>query len=85
LAWPSVKGPEVRRKIIGVDGRPERGIVTSRVVRPGQAIPQDREWLDRTVDERIAGVWELTKLCHAWNPGELRLQRSVVRTQRRFR
>ena len=59
--------------------------ITSRVVRPGQPVPADRDWLDSTVEERIAAVWELTKLCYAWNqdgPGEPRLQRSISHIQR---
>jgi hypothetical protein len=59
--------------------------VTARVVRPGQPIPEDDEGLDSSIEERIAAVWELTKLCHAWNQdgfGEPRLQRSVVHIQR---
>jgi hypothetical protein len=63
-------------------------VVTSRVVRSGNAVPTDDDWLSCTVEERIAGVWELTKLCHAWNregSGEPRLQRSVVRVQRAWR
>ena len=62
-----------------------RANVTSRIFRPGQLPPPDDEWLERPIEERIAGVWELTKLCHAWSEGvanEPRLQRSISRIQR---
>jgi hypothetical protein len=55
------------------------------VVRPGQQIPPDDEWLDSTIEERIDAVWQLTKLCYAWNQetaAEPRLQRSVGHVQR---
>ena len=68
--------------------RTSRNVVTSRVVRPGDAVPADDDWLSRTVEERIAGVWELTELCYAWNregSGEPRLQRTVARVQRAWR
>src|SRR5215204_5157752 len=59
--------------------------VTSRVVRPGEAVPLDDEWLGYTVEQRINVVWELTKQCYAWNQDdsvELGLQRSVSHVQR---
>jgi len=59
--------------------------MTSRVLRAGQSVLPDEEWLSRTVEERMAAVWELTKLGHAWNqedPGEPRLLRSVSHVQR---
>jgi hypothetical protein len=59
--------------------------VTSRVVRPGEQLPLDDEWLEYTLEERIDAVWELTKQCYAWNrddPSELRLQRSIGDVQR---
>jgi hypothetical protein len=65
--------------------RSSRAIITTRIIRPGQDAPPDDDWLDRTVEERIEGVWTLTKLCHAWveeDAGELRLRRTVGRIQR---
>lgn len=59
--------------------------LTSRVIRPGQAIPPDREWLAVPMEERVAAVWMLTRLCQAWRQGgadEPRLDRSVGRVQR---
>ena len=59
--------------------------ITSRIIRPGQDVPPEDDWLDRTMEERIAAVWELTKLCHAWvedGAGELRLRRTFSRIQR---
>jgi hypothetical protein len=58
---------------------------TSRVIRPGQVVPRDDDWLDRPVAERVAAVWELTLLSMAWRrkgDGETRLQRSIVRIHR---
>ncbi|MCA8978963.1 MAG: hypothetical protein H6831_04755 [Planctomycetes bacterium] len=66
---------------------PERKIVT-RTIRPGAGEPADRSWRDASIEERIEGVWTLTKLCLAWNSeddDEPRLQRSVVRVLRRAR
>lgn len=62
--------------------------VTLRVLRPGEPEPPDTDWLAMTMEERIDAVWELTRLCMQWNAGEEgepRLQRSVVRIQRRGR
>ncbi len=59
--------------------------MTTRVVRTGQTLPLDDDWLACSVEERLAGVWELTKLCLAWSKGtshEPRLQRSVGNVQR---
>ena len=77
----SCYGHGVRRQVL-------RANITSRIVRPGQDEPLDDDWLSRSPEERIEGVWELTKLCHAWrgeNPDELRLQRTVISIQRDFR
>ena len=41
--------------------------VSTRIVRPGQRVPEDTDWGGRTLEERIAGVWELTRLCLEWN------------------
>ena len=59
--------------------------VTSRIIRPGEPEPPDLDWRTMTIEQRIAAVWELTKLSYAWNhddPGAIRLQRSVVHVQR---
>ena len=59
--------------------------VTGRVIRPADSPPVDRDWEDATPDERIEAVWQLTRLCMAWqweSPDEPRLQRSVVHIQR---
>ncbi len=59
--------------------------MTSRIIRPGQPIPRDDEWLDFSVAERVEAVWSLTKLCHAWRQegvSELRLHRDTSNVQR---
>jgi hypothetical protein len=64
--------------------QPERAI-TTRIIRPGEIEPDD-EWKDSTPGERIVAVWTLTRLCYGWGEepdDEPRLQRSVVRIQRR--
>ena len=33
-------------------------MVTTRIIRPGDERPADLDWLDKTMEERIAGVWE---------------------------
>jgi len=58
--------------------------VTSRIIRPGQPIPLDDEWLDYSVAERVAAVWSLTKLCYAWRQegvSEPRLHRATSNVQ----
>ena len=58
--------------------------MTIRVTR-NREIPADRTWPDSTPEERIEAVWELTRICLAWQTsgnGEPRLQRSVSRIQR---
>ena len=62
--------------------------ITVRIVRPGQAEPKDFDWQQMSVEQRIAAVWELTKTLlrlEPQRPGALRLQRSVVHIQRRWR
>ncbi|MCG3196264.1 MAG: hypothetical protein GHCLOJNM_00737 [bacterium] len=62
--------------------------LTSRVIRPGQPIPPDDEWLDDSVEERVVAVWTLTKLCYAWGQedvGEPRLHRDISSVQRPLR
>jgi len=59
--------------------------VTSRLIRRGDPVPEDRDWERLTPAQRIDAVWDLTLLCLAWNggqPDEPRLQRSVSRVQR---
>lgn len=57
--------------------------ITTRIIRPGEKEPVDRDWLENyTMDERIDAVWTLTKLCLAWNndgDDEPRLHRSLTR------
>jgi hypothetical protein len=64
---------------------PER--IVTRVIRGGQPEPVDRDWLALTPEERIEGVWLLTKVCLAWNTEkddvEPRLQRLVSCVQHR--
>jgi hypothetical protein len=62
-----------------------RNRATSRSIRPGDAVPEDRDWERLTPAERIDAVRTLTLLCLAWNGGQFhepRLQRSVGRIQR---
>lgn len=58
--------------------------VTTRVIRPGDPLPDDADWETATPEERINAVWDLTLLCLAWGDqtDEPRLQRSVSRVQR---
>jgi hypothetical protein len=66
----------------------DRGNVTSRIIRPGQPVPQDDDWLACSVAERVAAVWILTKLCHAWRQegvSEPRLHRALSSVQRPHR
>lgn len=62
--------------------------VESRIVRPGEAAPSETDWSSSTPSERIAGVWELTQQCLAWNREggeEPRLQRDITRVIRKGR
>ena len=59
--------------------------VTSRVIRSGEPVPPDADWLALSMAERIEAVWTLKETCLAWNTeaGRVpRLQRSVSRVQR---
>jgi hypothetical protein len=59
--------------------------VTTRVIRPGESPPEERDWLEATPEERIEAVWTLTKACLGWEGQEAdepRLERSVSRVQR---
>ena len=67
--------------------QPSRSAV-SRITRPGEAAPSENDWASSTPSERIAGVWELTQQCLAWNRegvDEPRLQREITRVIRRGR
>jgi hypothetical protein len=59
--------------------------ITTKVFRNGQAESSENEWLNYSPEERIEGVWILTRLCMGWNNAltdEPRLQRTVTRVQR---
>lgn len=65
--------------------QPLRGDITSKIIRPGDTIPEDTYWDQFTAAERMDAVWDLTLLCLAWRPNrdnEPRLQRSISRIQR---
>ena len=54
------------------------------IIRGGHE-PKDHSWSDTSIEERLDGVWLLTKLCLAWNsdhPNEPRLQRTITRIKR---
>jgi len=62
--------------------------VTSRIIRPGQPIPLDDEWLACSVTERVAAVWSLTLLCYTWKQegvSEPRLHRTTINVHRSHR
>ena len=72
----------------GDDPKQPSRSVESRLLRPGEAAPSDNDWSSSTPSERIAGVWELTQQCLAWNREggeEPRLQRDVTRVIRKGR
>ncbi len=59
--------------------------ISVKIIRDGQAEPFDKAWENSSPEERIEGVWTLTKLCLAWNnhlTDEPRLQRNITRIQR---
>jgi len=59
--------------------------ITSRIIRPGDPVPDEQYWDNATPEERMNAVWELTLLCLAWQPNqadEPRLQRAISRIQR---
>ena len=59
--------------------------ITSRIIRPGNPMPENDYWDKFTPEERMNAVWELTLLCLAWQPNQVdepRLQRSISRIQR---
>jgi hypothetical protein len=62
--------------------------VSTRLIRRGDPAPSENDWASSTPSERIAGVWELTRQCLAWNRegvDEPRLQRDITRVIRRGR
>jgi hypothetical protein len=67
-----------------MDATPARPGITVRIVRRGeQAPPREHDWAGTTIEQRIEAVWELTRLCLAWQgDDEPRLDRSVVRIRR---
>lgn len=65
-----------------------RASATTHVFRPGEPPAGAVEWHAATAGSRMSAVWELTLQCLAWQGNgadEPRLQRSVVRVQRRRR
>jgi len=63
----------------------QRNNITSRIIRPGDPLPEDDYWDKFTPEQRMNAVWELTLLCLAWHTNradEPRLQRSLSRIQR---
>jgi hypothetical protein len=62
--------------------------ISVKLIRDGQAEPFDDGWDNSSPEERIEGVWTLTRLCLAWNnqlTDEPRLQRNITRVQRSSR
>jgi hypothetical protein len=62
--------------------------ISVKLIRDGQAEPFDDGWDNSSPEERIEGVWTLTRLCLAWNnrlTDEPRLQRNITRIQRSSR
>ena len=62
--------------------------ITTRLIRRGDPAPSETDWASSTPSERIAGVWELTQRCLAWNREggeEPRLQRDITRVIRKER
>jgi hypothetical protein len=63
----------------------KRKQMTSRIIRPGDPVPDEQYWDTATPEERMNAVWDLTLLCLAWQPNrghEPRLQGSISRIQR---
>jgi hypothetical protein len=62
--------------------------VSTRLIRRGDPAPSENDWASSTPSERIAGVWELTRQCLAWNReggDDPRLERDITRVIRRGR
>ena len=60
-------------------------VLKTRVFRDGASPSGEADWSSYTPEERMNGVWDLTRACLAWqveDPSALRLQRSVSRVQR---
>jgi hypothetical protein len=58
--------------------------ITVRVLRNGEPEPPDDDWAMATIEERIEGVWTLTKLCMGLNKSSdvPRFERSITRVIR---
>jgi hypothetical protein len=87
LMTRSIKGNCLAEYAIQIymDGSAKGKRITSRVIRPGDPVPDPQFWDDATPEDRINAVWELTLLCLTWQPNqgrEPRLQRSISRIQR---
>ena len=81
------------RQSIGIQGKPAcynwpmpeaspNKEISVKIIRDGQAEPFDHGWENSSPEERIEGVWTLTRLCLAWNnhlTDEPRLQRNITR------
>ena len=65
-----------------------RRVVTARAVRGTDFEEDAKEWAGTTPEQRMEAVWDLTRLCLLWNSREQdapRLQRSIIRAQRKSR
>jgi len=63
----------------------KRKKITSRIIRPGDPVPDQQDWRSATPEERMNAVWDLTLLCLTWQSNQVdepRLQRSISRIQR---
>jgi hypothetical protein len=59
--------------------------ITDRIILNGSPEPPDNDWSMASPEERIEGVWMLTKICMGWNTPSTdvpRLQRTVTHLQR---
>jgi len=48
----------------------KRKKITSRIIRPGDPVPDQQYWDNATPEERMNAVWELTLFCLAWQPNQ---------------
>jgi hypothetical protein len=89
----SFKAPAAARCLAVLPRKPvseprEKRVVTVRAIRGRDPGEGREDWASATPEERMAAVWELTRLCLLWNSkgqDAPRLQRSVVRAQRTSR
>jgi len=67
-----------------MSGDSRKDTITVRVLRNGEPEPPDNDWAMATMEERIEGVWTLTRLCMAWNnpASEPEFQRTITRVIR---